>query len=53
MVVQGILMVVLHRDGLVVQEDQVDQDTLHQAALIQFLDRELLRTFLKYLIILL
>jgi len=41
MVVQGILMVVLHRDGLVVQEDLVDQDNLHQAALIQSLDREL------------
>jgi len=42
-VVQGILLVVLHRDGLVVQEDLVVQDTLHlhQAALIQFLDREL------------
>jgi len=41
MVVLGNLMVVLHMDGLVVQEDLVGQDTLHPAALIQYLDREL------------
>jgi len=38
LVVQGIL--VLHKDGPVVQEDLVAQDTLHLGAQIPFLDRE-------------
>jgi len=40
LVVQGILRVVLHKDGPVVQEDLVAQDTLHLGAQIPFLDRE-------------